>query len=347
MRDSDAETRNQIIETVTRLKNPTVTDIVANLPRKRSRQWVSTLLNKLALDGLLIRTKVGKNVRYVQPSRLDLIGKKVTQSFTNKSLNEDLIFEELKKQIIFLQSFNEDLESVVRYAFTEMLNNAIEHSGSKTINVTLTEENNDFIFEIRDFGIGAFRSIMGKKKLSNELEAIQELSKGKTTTLPHSHSGEGIFFTSKLADLFVLDSFEYRFRVDNMINDFFVESIPEKVGTNVYFIISKNSKKHLNDVFKDYESEPGSYSFDKTKVYVKLFKAGTIYISRSQARRLITNLDKFKVIVLDFKDVKTVGQAFADEVFRVFAHKHADIEIKPINMEETVEFMVKRALKSE
>ena len=77
-------------------------------------------------------------------------------------------------------------------------------------------------------------------------------------------------------------------------------------GTKVTFVIAKDSKKKLNDVFKKYSNE--LYEFSKTKIEVKLYKLGTEYISRSQARRIISGLDKFKEIILNFKGVKTVGQ---------------------------------------
>jgi uncharacterized protein (DUF1330 family) len=226
-----------------------------------------------------------------------------------------------------------------------MVNNAIDHSQSTWIDVILIEVDNRIIFEVRDNGIGAFRNIMQKKNLASELEAIQELLKGKTTTLPHSHSGEGIFFTSKIADIFVLDSFEYRLRVDNEIQDVFIEKPESFIGTKVRFEIKKDSGKHLNDIFFEYQAEPDSYSFDKTKVRVKLFKAGTVYISRSQARRLLSNLEKFKLVILDFEGIDTIGQAFADEVFRVFVSRNPNTRIEPINMSETVQFMVDRVEK--
>jgi len=40
-----------------------------------------------------------------------------------------------------------------------------------------------------------------------------------------------------------------------------------------------------------------------------------------------------------------VGQAFADEIFRVFQNRHPEIEIKPLNMVEPVEFMIKKVEK--
>lgn len=51
----------------------------------------------------------------------------------------------------------------------------------------------------------------------------------------------------------------------------------------------------------------------------------------------------FKVLVLDFDKVPTIGQAFADEIFRVFTAKHPGVEIRCVNMNENVEFMIKRA----
>ena len=70
---------------------------------------------------------------------------------------------------------------------------------------------------------------------------------------------------------------------------------------------------------------------------------GTIYVSRSQARRILSGLEKFNSIMLDFEHVPTVGQAFADEIFRVFKNKHPKIQIDIENTNEAVRFMVERA----
>lgn len=336
------KTQEQIVKIVTKLQKANVTKIVENLPDKKTRSWVSTQLNELARADALVRSKEGMSVYYAIPEKIGLLSKQIRKSYINKSLKEDIIYDEIKEKTPIFKGLNEDVESILNYAFTEMFNNAIEHSDSKKIEILFNEIDGRIAFEVRDYGIGVFKNIMQKKNLESELEAIQELSKGKTTTLPHSHSGEGIFFTSKIADLFILDSYEYRLRVDNIINDLFVEKISSLTGTCVRFEITRNSKKHISDIFREYEAEPGSHSFDKTKVHIKLFKAGTIYISRSQARRLMLNLEKFKLVILDFEGIETVGQAFADEVFRVFISKHPNIEIKPINMKETVKFMIDR-----
>jgi hypothetical protein len=133
-------------------------------------------------------------------------------------------------------------------------------------------------------------------------------------------------------------------RVDNIIDDvFFEQQKPSKKGTRVIFSISKNSKRHLNSIFEKFQTKPGSYAFDKTEIRVRLFTMGTIYVSRSQARRVLSGLEKFNTIMLDFDHVPTVGQAFADEIFRVFKNKYPEIHIDTENMNEAVNFMVKRA----
>jgi uncharacterized protein (DUF1330 family) len=103
-----------------------------------------------------------------------------------------------------------------------------------------------------------------------------------------------------------------------------------------------NSGKKLTDIFKQYTDTGGSYEFSKTKVLVKLYKMGSNYISRSQARRLLVGLDKFKTIIIDFDKIITIGQGFTDEVFRVWQKKHPQIKIEIKNAGKNIDFMIKR-----
>lgn len=66
-------------------------------------------------------------------------------------------------------------------------------------------------------------------------------------------------------------------------------------------------------------------------------------VSRSQAKRLLGRFDRFKVVVLDFSGVASIGQSFADEVFRVFRSKHPEVELVPINASSEVRRMISRA----
>jgi hypothetical protein len=65
------------------------------------------------------------------------------------------------------------------------------------------------------------------------------------------------------------------------------------------------------------------------------------YVSRSEAKRLLHNLDKFSEIELDMREVKQVGQGFVDEVFRVFAAAHPAIIIRSTNASAAVDAMIR------
>lgn len=338
------DTRSQILKFAQQNKIFRTSDVVKGLRNKVSRQQVSHILNDLFKKKMLVRQGSGAFVFYALPMNANSLKELIHRRLINKNLKEHEVLDQIKKSSPFLESLKENVDSIFNYSFSEMLNNAIEHSRSKLIEVGVESDKDTLTFIVRDFGIGVFRSVMGKRHLNSELEAIQDLLKGKLTTQPMSHSGEGIFFTSKVADVFMLESFNTRLRIDNIIKDVFVEEIKLIRGTRVIFEVSLNTKRHLNDTFKKY-TNPASYAFDKTEIHIKLYTMGTIYVSRSQARRVLNNLDKFKTVILDFDQVPTIGQAFADEIFRVFAHKHPDIQITPINMNEAVNFMVKRVEK--
>jgi hypothetical protein len=109
--------------------------------------------------------------------------------------------------------------------------------------------------------------------------------------------------------------------------------------------LNDDSKRTLRGVFDEYATDTVDYRFDRTVVPVKLLQyADDRPISRSQAKRLMNRFDRFRVVVLDFQDVETIGQAFADEVFRVFQSQHPEIELIPINANEQVARMTTRSL---
>ncbi len=323
------------------------TSDVSKVAHNFARQYVSKVISKMVDKGELIREGSGRWSTYALPKYSDYLGHQIRKKLDLKGLKEHEVLDDIMRVSTLLKRIPENVRSVFNYSFSEMLNNAIDHSQSTNGDITVVEDDSHKLrFIVRDQGIGVFRNVMRERDLRSELEAIQDLLKGKTTTAPQAHSGEGIFFTSKVADVFVLDSYEYRLRIDNLIKDVFVEELPAEnqiKGTRVLFEISANSKKHLNDVFHAFQTDPEEPAFDKTEIQVKLYVMGTIYVSRSQARRVLTGLEKFKTIILDFSNVPTIGQAFADEIFRVFKAKYPNIEIKAINMNEAVNFMVLRA----
>jgi hypothetical protein len=70
---------------------------------------------------------------------------------------------------------------------------------------------------------------------------------------------------------------------------------------------------------------------------------GDKLISRSQAKQVVARLERFKEVVLDFEDVDSIGPAFADEIFRVFANQHPEVSLLAVNTNVNVERMIQRA----
>ena len=108
---------------------------------------------------------------------------------------------------------------------------------------------------------------------------------------------------------------------------------------NIFVIITERTTK---EIFDEYTSD--DFVFNKTKITVHLAKdyLGHDFVSRSLAKRILMNVEKFKIIVLDFENIDNIGQGFADEVFRVFKNKNPDITIVSVNMNEEIEFMINR-----
>jgi len=267
--------------------------------------------------------------------------KPVSLRLRNKGLEEHLVLERLERQIPGLRALTESARHIFSYAFTEMLNNAIEHSRSEWINVSIYQDKSMICFDVVDQGVGVYNNLMKKFKVKTELEAIQELLKGKRTTAPKKHSGEGIFFTEKISDVFELEGGKSALVIDNARNDIAVKEIDKRKGTKVLFKINGKSRKNLTKLFNEYTDE--EYKFSKTRVLVKLYEKGVDYVSRSQARRVLYGLEKFKTIVLDFDKIKGIGQGFADEVFRLYSREHPEVKILPRNASKTVMFMINRA----
>ena len=304
---------------------------------KISRQTVSKYLNELVEKNYITKNSKGNYTInfYISESKI----------YKNKNLEEDIVYDELIKKYEIDKKNN--VKHILVYAFTEMLNNAIEHSEGTEISIHYTENYFNIFVIIKDNGIGIFRKIVRDHNLKNENEAIFELKKGKLTSDAENHSGEGIFFTSKVVDYFLISSFNKTFSSGSDEYFYSIEQNRERTikGTEVILVLNKNTERTTKEIFDEYTSD--DFVFNKTKITVHLAKdcLGHDFVSRSLAKRILMNVEKFKVIVLDFENIDNIGQGFADEVFRVFKNKNPDITIVPINMNEEIEFMINRAMK--
>jgi hypothetical protein len=223
-----------------------------------------------------------------------------------------------------------------------MFNNAIDHSEGSSITVHIRKTAATTEMMVSDNGVGIFKKIQREKGLLDERHALLELAKGKLTTDPKRHSGEGIFFTSRMFDEFqILSAGTYFSHKLGDPDDWLSQRMhPEDAGTAVLMTLQNHTARTTRKIFDQYTSGD-EVGFTKTVVPVRLAQYGEdLLISRSQAKRVLARVELFKSVLFDFKEVTSIGQAFADEVFRVFANEHPDIEIHAINANSAVKRMI-------
>lgn len=305
-----------------------------------SRQAVNAHLRALLDAGLIAKSGSTRNALY-HPAGRTAPEQSFAGDFPLPELDEHRVYQRMSLSLNLPSQLKEDVEQIAAYTFTEMLNNAIDHSGSKKAHVKAALTPGKLEFEIKDWGIGAFASIRHKLGLADEQEAMIELVKGRTTTMPEAHTGEGIFFTARVADRLVLRSHNTQLEWRRDGDDVFASAPRWTKGTRVLVQIRRDSRAKLEKVFSRFAPEEFDYQFRKTTVQVKLL--GRSYVSRSEAKRLLHKLEKFRVIELDFRGVESIGQGFADEVFRVFRNDHPDSAIVPVNANPAIEAMIKHA----
>ena len=258
-----------------------------------------------------------------------------------KTLSEDAVWEkDIKKHFAAMPG---NIRNIWIYGFLEIFNNALEHSKGRKISVEICENKLFSSMSISDDGIGIFNNIKTHFNLIDEKDALLELAKGKRTTDYSRHSGQGIFFTSKAFDLFCITSNGLLFGLPKETTKTGNSGTASRgASTRVFMRLANNSSKILKAIFDEYSTEvPGD--FDKTIVPINMANS-TDLVSRSQARRILSGLELFKEVVLDFTDIAYIGQAFGDEIYRVFHNMNPGTKIITQNANEEVQYMINRAI---
>lgn len=301
-----------------------------------SRQAASARLSRLVKHGYAEVTGVSRARVY----RLKELSE-VSETYPIPGLSEDRVWRELGAP--FVSDLPENVKDIWHYGLTEMVNNAIDHSGSTDVTIWMSRTVLYTTAWVTDHGEGIFTKIQKALGLYDPRESILELAKGKFTTDPNNHTGEGIFFSSKVFDIYDIRSGSLHFMHDDGSEDVLAEREQVREGTVVVMRLNNDCKRVVREVFDQFAA-PDEYTFDRTIVPVRLAAyEGEKLVSRSQAKRLTMRFERFRRVILDFTGVNEIGQAFADEVFRVFQAAHPNTELVPIKMTQAVTGMVKRS----
>lgn len=304
-----------------------------------SRQAAHRHVRRLVEEGVLVAEGKTKSRRYRKA-----LEQVVRQFAVTPTLEEHKVWQDAALPI--LRGLPDNVLGICSYGFTEMVNNVIDHSESPSLAVRIERSPTVVRLQIVDIGVGIFEKIQREGGLESPREAIFELTKGKFTTDPERHTGEGIFFTSRMFDSFAILSGRLFLSHRREDQDWLLERRSQtEEGTHVSLQIDPKSDHTTQDVFDYYAAERDDYAFNKTIVALELVSNHQEpLISRSQAKRVLARLEHFKEVVLDFRNVEVIGPAFADEIFRVFGRQHPDIKLIPIHANEKVQAMISRAL---
>ena len=303
-----------------------------------TRQAVNKHLQRLIEENALTETGKTRNRVYKLCPLLEW-----RQTYNIRpGLAEDVVWTNDIRPV--LGQLPDNAMNIWHYGFTEMFNNAIDHSGSANIFVRIRKTAADTEMLVMDNGVGIFKKIQMALELLDERHAIFELHKGKLTTDPKTHTGEGIFFTSRMFDSFdILSGGVYFTHEFGKPEDWILEQDKSSIGTTVWMKIYNHTARTTKKVFDQF-STGNDYGFNKTVVPVNLAKYGNDQlISRSQAKRLLARVELFKMVLFDFNGIETIGQAFSDKIFRVFARQHPEIELLPVHANSQVKRMIERA----
>ncbi len=328
--------RQFILENVE--KNATGITTLASKHFSITRQAAHRHLRNLIAEGALTSSGITRNRVYRLCPLLEW-----QQTYTlAPGLAEDLVWTKDLESIV--GNFPENVVDIWHYCFTEMFNNALDHSGGTAITFQITKTAGNTQMLLMDNGVGIFKKIQAALNLADERHAILELSKGKLTTSPEKHTGQGIFFTSRLLDSFdILSGGVYYSHVLGNEEDWIVERTQSGSGTAIFMKLNNHTARTCKKIFDQY-SDKEDLGFIKTIVPVRLAQYGNDkLISRSQAKRVLARVEQFKIVVFNFEGVQTIGQAFADEIFRVFANAHPEIELHPVNANSDVKRMIESA----
>jgi anti-sigma regulatory factor (Ser/Thr protein kinase) len=232
------------------------------------------------------------------------------------------------------------VQRMTQHSFCELLNNAIDHSDGTGVTVSLRQTPAHVQLLVSDDGRGVFDKIHESFALADPTLAMLELSKGKLTSQPQRHTGRGLFFTSKLADVFDLHANDVAFQHREWDASGWLPGRAMKHrGTSVYAAIALNTTRTLESVLNAYSIDGAGVCFERTVVPLRLITSTIAGLeSRAQARRVASRLHQFRRAEIDFNGVAQIGHGFADELFRVLADSPA--ELVPINMSPAVAAMI-------
>jgi anti-sigma regulatory factor (Ser/Thr protein kinase) len=297
-------------------------DLIAHVMQRLdiSRRRTRRLLDQLVAAGWLAVEGGRRQPRY-RPGPM----RQVVRRYALDGLVEDRPWTQDFAPCLDLRP---NVARLAQHAFTELVNNAIDHSGGTGVTVSVRQTGMHLQMLVSDDGCGIFQRIEQAWQIDDPRLAMLELGKGKLTTQPARHLGQGLFYVARAADVFDLHANRHAFQRRPGHSGWADVRPLERQGTSVYLAIALDSTRTLDEVLRSHADE--GYGFDHTEVSLRLLTGSNTWLeSRAQARRVTARLSAFRRAHLDFSGIDEIGPAFADELFRVYARAHPQVQLVP------------------
>jgi len=288
-----------------------------------SRRRAGTLIGRLVAAQWLVNVGTPRRPRH-RPGAL----RQVVRRYALAGLQEDAPWRR-----DFAPNFElpGEVRRMAQHAFTELVNNAIDHSGGTSVTVSMRQTPLQLQLLVSDDGVGLFRRIENTFSIDEPALAMLELAKGKLSTQPERHRGHGLYFTSLLADVFDLHANAASFQCRAWLPRRWQRGTAHaaaRSGTSIYLAIALDTPRTLDGVLRAASLEPDGYAFERTRVPLHLLADGGTLASRADARRVSARLAQFKRVELDFEGLAEVGHGFADELMRVWRSEQPGVDLE-------------------
>ena len=255
------------------------------------------------------------------------------------------VSELIKTNIIpHLNTLSDNICEIVYFSMNAIMSNVKDHSKATKSYFKLFLNHDDLNIVIADNGIGIFKNIKSNLKLPSAHIAAIELAKSGLTTDPKNHSGDELYTVFHLFDNIKIESTEILLHFDYLDKSWNINQSKQANGTRIHLKINPSSKRTCLDIFKKiFNSKQKTLS-----IPISLTRYGGLDLinSREQANYLLRNIEDYKIVNFDFKNIDLIGPAFADELIRKTNRINKSIIINWVNSNDMINIMLKRALQN-
>jgi thymidylate synthase ThyX len=134
--------QDEILNFAQQHKKFNVADFLHFTKNRVTRPYCSKIFTELVNEKKLVRAGQSYRTVYSLPENIRFLGNVINLRIKNTNIQEHKVLENIQTKAPFILKLKDNVRSIFDYAFSEMLNNAIEHSKSKFIEIKIAKKDN-------------------------------------------------------------------------------------------------------------------------------------------------------------------------------------------------------------